>query len=79
MYLDANNLYGRATSQALPTGGLKWLSEKKINELDLAKYTDESKEGLILEVDLENPKELHCTHNAFRCLKDTQRKMRYQV
>ena len=29
MYLDANNLYGWAMSQYLPTGGFKWLSEKK--------------------------------------------------
>ena len=29
MYLDANNLYGWAMSQYLPTSGFKWLSEKK--------------------------------------------------
>ena len=28
MYLDANNLYGWAMSQYLPTGGFKWLTEK---------------------------------------------------
>ena len=27
MYLDANNLYGWAMSQPLPTGGFKWLKE----------------------------------------------------
>lgn len=64
MCLDANNLYEWAPSQALPTGRFKWLSEKK-NELDLPKYTEESKEGLILEVDFENQKQLHCTHNVF--------------
>ena len=31
MYLDANNLYGWAMSQPLPTGGFKWL--KKINRM----------------------------------------------
>ena len=65
MYLDANNLYGWAMSQYLPTGGFKWLSEKKINELDLAKYANDSKRGLILEVDLEYPKELHDIHNEY--------------
>ena len=33
MYLDANNLYGWAMSQYLPTGGFKWLTEKEINEI----------------------------------------------
>lgn len=31
MYLDANNLYGWAMSQYLPTGGFKWMSEQQIN------------------------------------------------
>ena len=29
MYLDANNLYGWAMSQYLPTGGFRWMTEKK--------------------------------------------------
>ena len=29
MYLDANNLYGWAMSQYLPTGGFRWLTENK--------------------------------------------------
>ena len=65
MYLDANNLYGWAMCQHLPTGGFKWLTNKQINTIDLAKYNDESNKGLILEVDLEYPKELHDTHNAY--------------
>ena len=65
MYLDANNLYGWAMSQYLPTGNFKWMSEKNIDELDLAKYGDYSKRGLILEVDLEYPKELHDLHNEY--------------
>ena len=28
MYLDANNLYGYAMSQYLPTGNFRWLTEK---------------------------------------------------
>ena len=47
MYLDANNLYGCAVSQCLPTGGFKWLSEKQIEELDIRKYEKESKKGII--------------------------------
>ena len=42
IYLDANNLYGWAMSQFLPTEGFKWLSEKQIDKLDLAKYREDS-------------------------------------
>ena len=65
MYLDANNLYGWAMSKALPTGGFKWLSQKKIDKINLGTYTDDSKKGLILEVDLEYPSELHNSHNDY--------------
>ena len=65
MYLDANNLYGWAMSQYLPTGGFRWMTEKQISKLDLAKYNENSKKGLILEVDLEYPKELHNLHNDY--------------
>ena len=65
MYLDANNLYGWAMSQYLPTGNFKWMTKKKISKLDLAKYKENSKKGFILEVDLEYPKELHDLHNDY--------------
>ena len=65
MYLDANNLYGWAMSQYLPTGGFKWMTEKQINDIDLAKYKEDSDKGIILEVDLEYPKELHKLHNDY--------------
>ena len=65
MYLDANNLYGWAMSQYLPTGGFKWLTEKQINKINLAQYNEDSNKGLILEVDLEYPKELHDLHNDY--------------
>ena len=58
-YLDANNLCGCAISQYLPTGSFTCLTEKELNKIDLAKYTEDSKHGLILEVDLEYPHSLH--------------------
>ena len=64
-YLDADNLYGWAMSQHLPTGKFRWLTEKQVNKLDLSKQTDDSKIGLTLEVDLEYPNELHNLHNDF--------------
>ena len=65
MYLDANNLYGWAMSQYLPTGNFRWMTDKEINKIDLGKYKADSKEGLILEVDLEYPQELHDLHNDY--------------
>ena len=65
MYLDANNLYGWAMSQYLPTGDFKWMAEKQINKINLAQYNEDSNKGLILEVDLEYPKELHDLHNDY--------------
>ena len=65
MYLDANNLYGWAMSQHLPTGNFKWMTDKEISKIDLGKYKADGKKGLILEVDLEYPQELHDTHNDY--------------
>ena len=56
-YLDANNLYGWAMSQPLPTHGFKWMSEE-----ELKNWRSHSS---VLEVDLEYPKELHDLHNDY--------------
>ena len=65
MYLDANNLYVWAMSQYLPTGNFKWMTDKEISKINLGKYKADSKKGLILEVDLEYPQELHDMHNDY--------------
>ena len=64
MYLDANNLYGWAMSQPLPTGDFKWLDPEKVKLFD---YDESSKKGIILEVDLKYPEELHDLHNDYPC------------
>ena len=56
-YLDANNLYGWAMSQPLPTHGFEWMSEEELNNW--------RNHSCILEVDLEYPKELHDLHNDY--------------
>ena len=45
MYLDANNLYGYSMSQYLPTGCFRWITEKEISNVNLAKYEDDSKKN----------------------------------
>ena len=64
MYLDANNLYGWALSQPLPTSGFKWMKQKQIDKINLTQYKEDNK-GFIVEVDLEYPKELHDLHNDY--------------
>ena len=65
MYLDANNLYGWAMSQYLPTGNFRWMTDNEINKINLGKYKADGRKGLILEVDLEYPQELHDLHNDY--------------
>ena len=65
-YLDANNLYGWAMSQSLPTGGFRWVSIKSNDVRELAARTDN---GYLLDVDVSYPRELHNSHNnlPFMC------------
>ena len=80
-YLDANNLYGWAMSQSLPTHGFKWMKNLTIDTLmsilDKANcsMTDpkeqggfggrHSRRGYIFEVDLECPPDLWTAHNDY--------------
>ena len=41
------------------------MTDKEISKIDLAKYKENGKKGLILEVDLEYPRELHSLHNDY--------------
>ena len=70
-YLDANNLYGWAMSQNLPTHGFKWMTnitkEKVIEILDKANHSmsNHGRKGYIFEVDLEYPPHLWDKHNDY--------------
>jgi len=37
-YLDANNLYGWAMSQALPVDGFRWLEQEEFEHVKMAIY-----------------------------------------
>ena len=60
LYLDANNLYGWAMSQPLPSGNFKWIKLEQYKEL-VAK----GKTNFIIECDLSYPEELHNLHNDY--------------
>ena len=48
-YLDANNLYGWAMSEALPVGGFDWIKDlSKIDEDFIKNYDKDSGKGYIL-------------------------------
>ena len=63
-YLDANNLYGLAMSQAFPTSGFEWANTTQL-EKQILTHLENDPKGYILEVDLEYPEELHTSHNAY--------------
>ena len=57
MYYDANNLYGWAMSQPLPTGEFEWLSPEEVTQLDIDNIPVDGDYGYVLEVDLEYPQD----------------------
>ena len=79
-YLDANNLYGWAMSQPLPTGEFKWVDIENLKggarelkkTIDMIVRNSNNREvGYVLEVDVKYPRELHDLHNdlPFMCEK----------
>ena len=71
-YLDANNLYGWAMSQALPTNGFKWMKDLTkakvihiLEKVNCSMTNPIKKKGYIFEVDLEYPHDLWGTHNDY--------------
>ena len=63
MYLDANNLYGEAMTNKLPTGGFKSITGLDTN--DIINYDANGDKGLFIKCDLEYPIELHDLHNNY--------------
>ena len=59
MYLDANNLYGWATSQKLLVNGFEWIIKlSQFNEDFITDYDQNDNERYFLEVENEYPKKL---------------------
>ena len=66
-YLNANNLYGWAMSQPLPTSKFKWVDIKpsQISTLAASKI-----KGYLLEVNIKYPTDLHDSHNDLPFMRD---------
>ena len=78
-YPDANNLYGWAMSQPLPTGEFKCVDTENLKQeegelkktIDMMVRNSNRAVGYVLEVDVKYPRELHDLHNdlPFMCEK----------
>ena len=64
-YLDANNLYGGAMSEALPIEDFTFLAEDEVASFDLNATQNSDGYGYILEVDLKYPEHLHDSHSDY--------------
>lgn len=65
VYLDANNLYGWAMSQALPIGDYKFDDVTQFTSESIMNIDDNSERGYIFEVDLDVPVEKHDYFNDY--------------
>ena len=67
IYLDANNLYGWAMYQPLPTHGFRILQLDEIEALtvEVGELPDDAEDGYIFEVDFSYPQHLHDTHDDY--------------
>jgi len=63
IYYDANNLYGYALSEPLPTGKFRFLDDPE--NLDIDAVDCDGVKGYVLEVDLEYLNHLHDIHNDY--------------
>lgn len=72
MYKDANNLYGWAMLQRLPTGGFQWVDCSSGTVLsEILATPDDAPDGYILEVDVEYLEHLHDMHNDYPLAPET--------
>ena len=65
LYVDANNLYGWAMSQRLPTDGFRFMSPDEVEQFKVCDVPDDSDVGYVIECDLIYPPEIHDLHNEY--------------
>ena len=67
IYLDPDNSYGYPKARSLLTSGLKWIDPNNFNS---NKYSTNSSNSCVLEVELEYSKELRGLHNDYPLVPD---------
>ena len=65
LYLDANNLYGRAMQEYLPWKNFEWMSPHQLNYDFIKGLEPEGDVGCIIQCSLEYPVALHDYHSDF--------------
>ena len=66
-YWNLNNLYGWATSQRWPAGGLKWVGNTSSEDF-IKNYNKDSDEWYFLEVYFQYSEKSHAFHNDLQFL-----------
>ena len=65
LYLDANNLYGRAMQEYLPWKNFEWMSPHQLNYNFIIGLEPEGEVGCIIQCSLEYPVTLHDYHSNY--------------
>ena len=65
LYLDANNLYGRAMQEYLPWKNFEWMSPHQLNYEFIKWLEPEGEVGCIIQCSLEYPVALHDYHSDY--------------
>ena len=77
MFLDVNNLYGKAMMDFLPVGGFKWMSQEELTVEFICGLPDEGKFGCFVDCMLFYPSALHDVHDDYP-LAPMKRKVSYE-
>ena len=77
MFLDANNLYGKAMMGFLPVGGFRWMTREELTVEFICGLPDEGEFGCFVDCTLLYPSALHDVHDDYP-LAPVKRKVGYE-
>ena len=77
MFLDVNNLYGKAMMGFLPVGGFRWMTREELTVEFICGLADEGEFGCFVDCTLLYPSALHDVHDDYP-LAPVKRKVSYE-